>query len=781
MDPTFEAIMRSWPFEPWLLASLIVTAILYWRGWDVLRRRDPGRWSAGRIVAFCSGLGVLFLAIASPIESFTALLLQVHMLQHVLLMMVAPPLLWLGAPLFPMLLGLPRSIRTVWVAPFFRSRHLRRMFGWLTEPLQAWLLFTAATLVWHLPATYQLALTSDTWHRSQHVCFLITALCFWYPVIRPYPSRPRWSPWLLVPYLILADVQNTLLAAWLTFADTPLYSYYNTRPRLGNLSALEDQAAAGVIMWVPGSLVYLLPLFVIGVRLLFGDARRPHGRVKSMPERARRRSASPARLSLPIIGQPRPRPESAPFDLLRVPILGRFLRWRHARVCVQIPLLLLAIVIVFDGIVGPPVAGMNLAGILPWIHWRGLVVLGLLVCGNVFCMACPFMLPRAIARRWHSATLYWPPWLKNKWPAVVLLVGFLWAYEAFGLWDSPFLTAAIVLAYFGAAFLIDGLFRGASFCKYVCPIGQFNFVQSLVSPLEVKVREPDICSACRTKECIRGSNDAAGCELGLFQPRKSSNMDCTFCLDCIHACPHDNVGIIAGVPGSVLWRDPRRSGVGRFSRRLDLAALVVLLVCGAFANAALMTAPLADLQDRLAFAIPRHWSFVAMSALFMLVLVVFPLLMVAGTGVISRAWGRSSESWIAVATRFSYALVPLGLGMWLAHYTFHLVTSYEGLIPAMQRFLAERGWAGFGSPDWSCSACIPAPGWLLRLEIVFLDFGLLLSLYTAYRIGHSEIDRVARPLRALTPWAILIVLLFALGIWIVFQPMQMRGTMQMTG
>ncbi len=320
-----------------------------------------------------------------------------------------------------------------------------------------------------------------------------------------FPSRPRWSPWLLVPYLILADVQNTLLAAWLTFSDAPLYPYYVTRPRLGNLSAIEDQAAAGVLMWVPGSLAYLLPLFVIGVRLLFGDARRLHGRVSSKPEHARRRSALPARRALPIIGQPAHRPGAAPFDLLRVPILGRFLKWRHARVCLQLPLLLLAIVIVFDGIFGPPVAGMNLAGILPWIHWRGLLVLGLLVCGNVFCMACPFTLPRAIARRFRTATLSWPPWLRNKWPAIVLLVVFLWAYETFALWDSPFLTAAIVVAYFVAAFLIDALFRGASFCKYVCPIGQFNFVQSLVSPLEVKVREPDVCSSCRTKECIRGT------------------------------------------------------------------------------------------------------------------------------------------------------------------------------------------------------------------------------------------------------------------------------------
>ncbi len=194
-----------------------------------------------------------------------------------------------------------------------------------------------------------------------------------------------------------------------------------------------------------------------------------------------------------------------------------------------------------------------------------------------------------------------------------------------------------------------------------------------------------------------------------------------------------------------------------------------------------MTAPLSDLQSRFAAVIPLRSSFVATTVLCLLALVVIPLSIIGATTAVSRLWSGSNESLIALATRFSFALVPLGFGMWLAHYSFHLVTSYEGLIPAVQRFLAERGWTGFGPVDWSCAACIPAPGWLLRLEIICLDFGLLLSLYTAHRIAHSEVHRVTRPFRAFAPWAILIVLLFALGIWIVFQPMQMRGTMPMTG
>ena len=206
-----------------------------------------------------------------------------------------------------------RSARTG-LRRFFARAILRRAFRRLTHPVPAWLLFAAATWIWHLPPTYELALASDGWHYLQHICFLVTALLFWYPVVRPFPSHPRWSPWLLVPYLILADVQNTLLAAWLTFSSKPLYPYYVNRPRLGNLSPLEDQAAAGVLMWVPGSLVYLVPLFVIGIRLLFGnvDEKRGPAEHRSQSEL----SDSHHRLS-PFAADHRPAHSSGPAGGLR--------------------------------------------------------------------------------------------------------------------------------------------------------------------------------------------------------------------------------------------------------------------------------------------------------------------------------------------------------------------------------------------------------------------------------------------------------------------------------
>ncbi len=260
----------------------------------------------GQPCAFCGGLAVLYLALASPIEPFAVLLLQVHMLQHLLLMMAVPPLCWLGEPMLPLLRGLPQPVRRYWVLPLLRSSTLRSLFARLTHPVTAVSLFTATTWLWHAPVAYELALRSSGWHYLQHACFLAAGLLFWYPVVRPFPAHPHWSLWLLLPYLILADVQNTILSALLTFSDHVLYPYYVQIPRLGRLSALEDQSAAGVLMWVPGSVAFLVPLFAIGARLLYG--REPitagPGSLKASKSRAGLVSL-PLLQSVPTAGSPR--------------------------------------------------------------------------------------------------------------------------------------------------------------------------------------------------------------------------------------------------------------------------------------------------------------------------------------------------------------------------------------------------------------------------------------------------------------------------------------------
>src|SRR4029453_6845953 len=228
------------------------------------------------------------------------------------------------------------------------------------------------------------------------------------------------------------------------------YPYYLSVPRLGGISALGDQSAAGVLMWVPGSIAFLLLFLEIGIRLLSGEEAIKTKRAA----RAIRRSSAVKPTSLPLAlpaAAPRHRPRAAAFNLLQVPLVGRFLKWRHARVTLQLPMALLAALLILDGLRGPRVAPMNLAGVLPWIHWRGLLIVFLLAAGNFFCLACPFTLPRSLARRWLPAGRDWPRWLRSKWLAVTLLVLFLWAYEALSLWGSRGWTGWLAFGYLARA------------------------------------------------------------------------------------------------------------------------------------------------------------------------------------------------------------------------------------------------------------------------------------------------------------------------------------------
>ncbi|HVX15278.1 MAG TPA: cytochrome c oxidase assembly protein [Pirellulales bacterium] len=776
MSATINACLRSWPWDPWLLAACLLSVAVYHAGWRALRRRDPRRWHGARLASFSGGVVAIYLALASPIEPLASLLLEVHMLQHLLLIMAAPPLMWLGAPMFPLIRGLPRSIRTHWVVPLVSFRGLRWFFRRLTHPVVALPVLVASTWLWHIPPAYELALRSQTWHYVQHVSFLAAGLVFWYPVVRPFPSRPRWSAWFLLPYLVLADVQNTVLSALLTFSGKVLYPYYAEVPRIANITPLDDQTTAGVLMWVPGSVAFLGPLFAIGLRLLYGTET-GRGRPK-VARSVTARGSVVHRLPVLYPAPTRPEPANAPPLALR--LLERFLHWRHARLALQVPLLIIAAAVIYDGLRGPQASPLNLAGVLPWTHWRGLVVLCLLAVGNVSCMACPFTLPRRLAGRWLPRRRAWPRRLRSKWLAVALVVLFLWAYEAFALWDNPWWTAWITVGYFATAFAVDGFFHGGTFCKYLCPIGQFNFVQSLVSPFEVAVRDRRICTDCRTKDCLRGRAGIPGCELDLFQPRKSGNLDCTFCLDCVQACPHANVGLVASLPGSQLWHDRFRSGVGHLSQRTDVAVLVLVLVFGAFANAAGMVGPVVEWERQVRVALDLSPRLIV-TIYYLAAIVLAPLTIVGATSIVSHRWARLSPPPMQTARKYSYALIPVAFVMWLVHYDFHLFTGYSTIVPATQRFAADLGFAGFGEPRWSCACCAPSPDWLLRAELMALDLGFLLSLYTAYRLSAADCSNRWQMLKAMLPWSALISLLFFLGIWIVFQPMEMRGTLTGAG
>jgi putative membrane protein len=258
---------------PWIVTSeLGVTALVYALGWARIRRTRPAQFPAWRLACFLGGIAALFIAVASPLDTFSESLLFMHMAQHFVLMSIAPPLIVLGAPVVPLLRGLPRWIIRKPLRPLFRSRALPAAGAFLTRPRVAWLAMNAAYIGWHIPRAYEFALASENWHNFEHACFFFTNVMFWWPVIHPWPTRKVAARWALIPYLMLADIVNTGVSAFLCFSGRLLYPSYGFLPRPFGWSALSDQAAAGAFMWVCGSMMYLVPAVVIVVQLLSSGA-----------------------------------------------------------------------------------------------------------------------------------------------------------------------------------------------------------------------------------------------------------------------------------------------------------------------------------------------------------------------------------------------------------------------------------------------------------------------------------------------------------------------------
>jgi len=275
MSDAVHDILADWSLPIWLTLSIVVTAAIYLRGWLAIRKTRPLQFSGLRMASFFAGLAVLWLAIGSPMDGFADALLSAHMVEHLLLMSVVPPLLLWGLPVVPLLRGSPLFLRRSILGPLLRASWMRRFVHWLTTPLVAWLAMNGAFLAWHVPRAYDFALEHENWHAVEHLCFLFSSTLFWGCIVQPWPARKHRLGWGILLYLVSADIVNTMLSAFLAFCGRPVYTYYIDHANPFKASLLDDQMLGAVIMWVFGSLVFLLPAMMLTLRLAgLGGAKR---------------------------------------------------------------------------------------------------------------------------------------------------------------------------------------------------------------------------------------------------------------------------------------------------------------------------------------------------------------------------------------------------------------------------------------------------------------------------------------------------------------------------
>jgi putative membrane protein len=268
MNMQAQLVSQSWSAPVAVDVSLCLAALFYARGWHRLRVVADRQFPFWRLAAFFAGLVAVWIAIGSPLQALDDVSLTVHMVQHLLLAAIAPPLLLLGAPELPLLRGLPQLLVRGVVIPFLRSSVTKKFGHVVSNPAICWLVATLALIGWHVPAVFELALRWDWLHKLEHASFLGAGLLFWWPVIQPWPSTPRWPQWSIPLYLFAATLPCDALSGFLSFCDRVVYSSYISAPGVFGLSPLADQQCAAALMWVAVTFIFLTPAVLVTLRIL---------------------------------------------------------------------------------------------------------------------------------------------------------------------------------------------------------------------------------------------------------------------------------------------------------------------------------------------------------------------------------------------------------------------------------------------------------------------------------------------------------------------------------
>ncbi len=270
------SVLTSWTLEPQIVLGLALLVAIYVAGLRDLAARGRLWHTVKRyhVALFALGIVSLVLALLSPLDTFDTEVFSFHMVQHLVLLEVAPPLLLLGKPVPVLLVGLPRPLLRRATRAFRRTTWLGRVWHGLSSPVVTWAIYVGDLFVWHVPAVYQATLWSPGIHLLEHLCFLGSGLLFWWVVLEPWPGSMRLHPGVRLAFDVAAMLPMSMLGALFTLADSLWYPYYATHTPTWGLSALDDQRLGGLIMWLAGSLIYMAVAAALFFAMLNAEERR---------------------------------------------------------------------------------------------------------------------------------------------------------------------------------------------------------------------------------------------------------------------------------------------------------------------------------------------------------------------------------------------------------------------------------------------------------------------------------------------------------------------------
>ena len=450
-------------------------------------------------------------------------------------------------------------------------------------------------------------------------------------------------------------------------------------------------------------------------------------------------------------------------DLLSLPVLGRFLKWRWLQVVLEVPMLFLFILVIIVGVWGTQEPSESLATMGVWVYWWSLVIFTFFLLGRIWCFVCPLGAVGEWAhRRVGTLDRKWPRVLSNLWPAHIFFITLTGVDMVLGIDTLPNVTGYILLGLLIMSVVISLVFERRSFCRYVCPIGGMCGIYSMTAGVEVRPKSRGRCGSCTTKECIKGTDMSYGCPWFEHPGEIDRNNYCTMCLECVRSCPHDNIGLSVRPPGQDLWRTN--------TRVYDEVILAVGMVGVMASHTIATTQPFTDWVD----AVQADQGMPPWLTITLVYVASIVLANLAYLG-ISAVAGRSAstkERQLDGRTVFrwtGYAMIPIALAMFLARNVLFLNIWGTAVLDVMGNMWASPGWP-FGTGTVSTQFVLPdGTIWWIRMVIILLGFTF--SAYAGYRLSLRLQPRRREAGRLLAGMLLALIVFSLVYVWILSLPL----------
>lgn len=463
------------------------------------------------------------------------------------------------------------------------------------------------------------------------------------------------------------------------------------------------------------------------------------------------------------------------FNLLDLPLVGGIIRGRGIQITLQVLFVGLMVLLAFLGFVDVQAGGRNLATKLTWTIWWAGIIFTFVLVGRFWCYMCPFGALNEWGERLAGPHRQLPRAFRNLWWATGMFVLLTLADEQLGVVRSPRVTAWIIVFFALLALFVGLAFERRSFCRYLCPIGGVIGIYSMVSPVELRIRDGQICRAHPTKECYRGGEGVRGCPMFEYPVAMDRNTYCNLCGECVRACSKSNLVLRLRPFGKDLWASGKRA--------LDESYLAMALVGITMVVTAAMLSPWSSWITALTRLIPpnirqhlkpiTYLSLTEAGVLLGIGLVVVPLLVLAAAWVSNRLAGESGRGVRRTLVTFGYIFIPVGLAMHLAHNLSHLLLEGGGVVPAIQQTVLRYTPFSLGIPDWQVAPLV-SPDVIPWLQVGLLLGAFVLSLVAGYKLAVHFYGQGEVAGRAVIPVATLSLFFTLINVVLMTLPMASR-------